>query len=151
MSASAISTGIAVLPPPGKATPGAASPSPFITGVLVAGGMEAVCSSCGDSSGLATPDGLTSRPDPGPSSAASPETIWCKTSTTCQGSRKADPSRIKEARQPAGQTTGQAGWPGRDLETACLRGSVFRSATTCCLLKVVALLGERRPANRDDH
>jgi hypothetical protein len=40
---------------------------------------------------------------------------------------------------------------GRDLETACLRGLVLRSAAICRLLVAVALLRERRPANRYDY
>jgi len=39
---------------------GTAVSVPFITGILVAGGMEAMCGSCGGFSGLAMMNGLTS-------------------------------------------------------------------------------------------
>jgi hypothetical protein len=45
--------------PPGRPR-GAASPFTLISGTLVAGGAEAVCSSCVDFSGLTTPNGLRS-------------------------------------------------------------------------------------------
>jgi hypothetical protein len=59
--------------------------------------------------------------------------------------RKFSHARPGQARQRPGQ-----GRSGRDLNRLP-RGSVFGSVRTCCLLVAVALLGERRPANRDDH